>query len=117
MILLWKSVSPLCSVSQWQGITLLVEFRDHAWRIALTNAALVPDGSLVKGAWPTQRSAQHEAEMTVERIVVGRSGHVQARQRPAVRSGGGRLAQRGRKEDASAVESKALDLKAAMHAH
>jgi hypothetical protein len=80
MILLWKSVSPLCSVAQWQGITLSAEFRDHAWRIALTNAALVPDGGVVKGAWPTKRAAQHEAEMTVERIVVGRKGHVQAHQ-------------------------------------
>jgi hypothetical protein len=81
MILLWKSVSPLCSVAQWQGITLSAEFRDHAWRIALTNAALVPDGGVVKGAWPTQRAAQHEAEMTVERVVAKRAGHVQAHQR------------------------------------
>lgn len=81
MILLWKSVSPLCSVAQWQGITLSAEFRDHAWRIALTNAALVPDGGVVKGAWSTKSAAQHEAEMTVERIVVGRKGHVQAHQR------------------------------------
>lgn len=98
MILLWKSVSPLCSVAQWQGITLSAEFRDHAWRIALTNAALVPDGGVVKGAWPTQRAAQHEAEMTVERIVVGRKGHVQARQH--VNGGGLRLVHREVRTDA-----------------
>jgi hypothetical protein len=81
MILLWKSVSPLCSTAQWQGITLSAEFRDHAWRIALTNAALVPDGSVVRGAWSTKALAQHMAEITVEHIVARREGHVQAHQR------------------------------------
>jgi hypothetical protein len=95
MILQWKSNGPLESVSKWQGIGLTAKWLPaiRNWRLALTGAALVPDGAFTKGQWSTLRGAQEAADAALERIIERRAQSHQppvATQRVAVsgRSGG-----------------------------
>ena len=95
MILQWKSNGPLESVSKWQGISLTARWLPATcnWRLALTGAALVPDGAFTKGQWSTLRGAQEAADAALERVIEQRAKSQQppvAKQRAAAsgRSGG-----------------------------
>ena len=85
MILQWHNNGPLQSVAAWQGIGLAAKWTGHAWRVALTGAALVPDGAFVKGQWSTLRGAQEAADAALERIIESRA---RAQQPPVARQRG-----------------------------
>lgn len=75
MILQWKNNGALESASAWQGFRLVVKWTrldsqaPASWRLAVYNATAVPDGTFVKGSWPSLRAAQEFADAVVERII------------------------------------------------